>query len=228
MVTATPNVIKDPAFADRLNKACDAHPNGPPLHHGRLTWTVSEFKRKFNAKISAETARKWFSGEARPRPEKMRMLSEVFGVDEAWLSLGIDAIMQPKERRVRNAQADGAVNVVAGMIQLHGGHPAFPADGDPRATKDHVDLYAIIKGVNYAMHVALARSTGSKHDFSIPTPARDVLFIGLIERDAFAFDIIEIGSDLVEAGAHRGGSVRVTVADDEVEAIRIKSFRDRL
>ena len=83
----------------------------------------------------------------------MSQLSKLLGVDEAWLSLGISSDLPPKQREARNAVADGAVNVLAGLVQMNGGHCAFPSETDPR--RDYVDLYAIVRGTQLSIHVSL-------------------------------------------------------------------------
>jgi hypothetical protein len=55
--------------------------------------------------------------------------------------MGIDPEFQPHERKLRNAMADGAVNLVAGFIQMDGAYPAFPEESDtPRARRQRRPL----------------------------------------------------------------------------------------
>lgn len=129
----------DKDFAKRLNQACDAHPHIPPYGQGRQTWI------KERLDVSAEAVRKWMYGESRPRPDKMKMLARLLEADEAWLSHGIKPDLGPKERKARNAAAEGAVNVAVGLVQMNGGNVAFPSDKDPR--REFVDFYAILRGL---------------------------------------------------------------------------------
>src|SRR6266446_8548726 len=122
---APKKLIRDAAFAKRLQLACDSHAHCPPLHFGRLTWIVREFKSKFKITITTETARKWCAGEVRPRRQSMSLLAELLTVDEAWLSLGNEGETTADERKARNVMAGAAVNLVAGLIELDGGHPAY-------------------------------------------------------------------------------------------------------
>lgn len=223
-------IVRDPAFAKRFESACDGkYPDCPPLHGGRLVWIRDEFKKR-GIKISTENVRKWMWGEAKPRPEKTALLAEILGVDLAWLQIGVDPGFSPRERRVRNAMADGVVNVLAGFIQMDGGIPAFPEDGDERAQRDGVDLYAIIKGANYAIHVSLGDETDAEGaTFPVPVDRDNVIVLGVL-RSGFEIAVFDISSELIAAnGTRRGASIAVTVtADQRASLTRIRSFSGRL
>lgn len=227
--TDTPavRVIRDPEFAKRLERACDAHPHAPEKHRGRLAW-LKEQMRKHNVDVSHETCRKWFAGEARPRPSKAETLARVLQVDPAWLVMGIDPELQPHERKIRNAMADGAVNLVAGFIQMDGAYPAFPDDSDQRAHDDNVDLYAIIRGANYSFHVVLGEKTDDKElRFLVPTRHENAVVLGVIRDTSFRIQVYELSSEIIrEFGNNRGGAVEVIV--DSSRLRKIENFRDRL
>jgi len=221
--TAPVRVIRDAEFAKRLTLASDGHPMVPPLHSGRLTWVVRELKSRFDEDISVETARKWFHGEAKPRPDKVAKLAQLLEVDVGWLSLGIDATMQPRERKIRNAIADGAVNVVAGLIQMDGGYPAFPTEAETV-----VDLHAIIKGAKYDFHVSSGVIDGRQIEFSVPRECGpSVLVLGVIKR-GFNIEIAEIPGELIETATRRGATATVTMTEAEFKKHRIESFAKRL
>jgi len=218
-VTETPpRLIRDPEFAKRLTSACDGHAQVPAMHQGRLTWVVREMERRFNESVTVESVRKWFAGEAKPRPEETKLLAELLQVDVAWLQIGIDPTMGTRERKVRNANADGAVNLVAGLIAMDGGFPAFP-----QKDEGSIDLHAIIRGAKYDFHVALADDEGA---FAVPTKYEDVIVLGLV-RDGFNVEVFEITGDQIEDHGHRrGGSIEVTIPRKKLK--RIDSFRDRI
>lgn len=219
-------IIRDPEFAKRFDQACDGYPMVPPKHSGRLTWIQRELVSRFNEKVSVETVRKWFTGEAKPRPEKLAMLAQMLQVDVAWLSLGVDPDLQPRERRARNAMADGAVNLVAGLIQMDGGYPAFPEETGKSAQRNHVDLHAIIKGAKYDFHVSLGATEGKRIRFVVPVSCADVVVLGVI-KNGFAIEIVELTPEMIEAGERRGGSVEVFVERD-AKLKRIETFQVRL
>ncbi len=199
-------VIRDAAFAERITIACDGHPHVPTMNRGRLTWVKDQFGERFKMKISVETVRKWFSGEARPRPDKMNLLAQLLEVDEAWLSLGITPDMNPSEKKVRNAVASGAVNVVAGFIQIGGGHPAFPTAVDKRGKDGLVDLYAVIKGAQYAFHVSLAQEVSKGvYRFVVPRGYEEVTVLGVIPTTPLRCDFLEMPADLIRKHEERKG-----------------------
>lgn len=208
MATENPTVrvIRDRAFAERLNKACDHHPHVPPYNYGRLTWVRDHLNSDRGLSVTLETVRKWFSGESRPRVSKMAQLAELLGVDEAWLSLGLTPEATPAERDARNAAATGAVNLVAGIIQLSGGHPAFPDDGAPE------NLLAIIKGKHHRLHVTLGQQTDAGYRFILPSDLMGLVCIGVVQRGPLRFDFLRLDTDDVEkVGASQGGFIELAV-----------------
>lgn len=213
-------VIRAPEFARRLTEACDAHPLVPALHNGRLGWVKRELASRFQESVSVETVRKWFHGEATPRPDKLAKLAQLLERDIAWLSLGIDPQLEPRERKVRNALADGAVNVVAGLIQMDGGHPAFPeTDEGP------IDLHAIIRGGKYDIHVATGNAVGNDIHFVLPTVTDAVLVLGVV-KIGFALNIYEITPEVIDGGRNRGGSVELITRPSDLR--QIETFKTRL
>lgn len=223
-------IIRDAAFAQRLALACDGNAKVPPYNFGRLTWFKNQLLERFGETASVETIRKWFAGEVKPRPDKVKVLAEMLEVDEGWLSLGIEPELQPREQKVRNAMADGAVNLLAGVIQMNGGHPAFPKPDDKRATKEHIDLYAIIKGAQYGFHVSLGQPVDKQTvKFTLPTNYDGAFQMGIVQEDSTRFLFVELtGQTVSEHGVRKGGSIEVTVPQAELKLRQIKSFRDRI
>ena len=222
-------IIRDPKFAHRLKSACDGHPHVPPLHRGRLTWIRGSLIKDFDLNVSVETVRKWFAGEAKPRPDKTAMLAELLQVDISWLQIGIDQDLAPRERKMRDALADGAVNLIAGFIQMDGGNPAFPGEADKRAIRDNVDMYAIIKGANYALHVALGVVGGGGFKFPVPVNHEHIVVLGVI-RSGFEIDVIELSAELIKKyGTRRGASIEVVFDQAAATKLRrVESFSTRL
>lgn len=212
-------VIRDPEFAKRLNSACDASGHCPPLHKGRLTWVQVELKRHFKEEVSVETVRKWFAGEAKPRPEKVAMLAELLQVDISWLSLGVDKGMAPRELKARGREIDGAVNIVAGLIEMDGGHAAFASDSDQ---KRGVDLHAIIKGAKYDFHVTVQEDGV----YRVPAQRDSVVVLG-VDKQGFGVGVVEIPEDLIARyGNNRGGVVELKATLKGLR--RIDTFAQRL
>ncbi len=209
-MTSAPQKAKpaNPDIAQRMKQACDGNPNVPPPNYGRLGWLQQRFEEQ-GISISTETARRWFSGEVRPREKYMKVLAQILKVDYAWLSVGNAPALSEKQIFARNATASGAVNLVAGLIQMSGGTPAFP-DNAP----DGVDLHAIIKGGSYQIHVATAERT-HVWTFAIPTTALNCLIIGVLWIGEFSFRFLELDADAIEkVGKRKGGHFEVTAGDD--------------
>jgi transcriptional regulator with XRE-family HTH domain len=228
-------LIRDKAFAKRLETACNNHPMVPAYNFGRLTWMVKQFADRFGIKISPETARKWAAGEARPRPDKMRFLAQLLEVDEAWLSLGTAPGMTPRERRTQAMAISGAANILLGFMQLDAAACAYPDEHDPRG--DIVDFYAIIKGAQYAVRAALAvEGDAGKYQFTVPNEYEMVMVIGLIRRPDLKCDFVELQADLVDKHkVRKGGYYEVEVerkGDDYVTGADvwpiIRTFAQRL
>lgn len=123
-------VVKDQDFAKRLATACENNPKAPS-GHGRGRWLVRRLNEEFNVVVSPEGVRRWFAGEARPKPDMMSKVARVLEVDEAWLSLGANPLVTLREKKRQNALTNGAVNPVAAQLQLAGGNIAFPEEETP-------------------------------------------------------------------------------------------------
>lgn len=221
-------LIRDPEFGKRLSQACDANFHCPPMHKGRLTWVAAELASRFKEKVSVESVRKWLAGETKPRRNKSAMLAELLSVDAVWLYMGIDAGLSPRDQKTRNAEASGIVNVVAGFIQMDGGHPAFPATDDAQAAERHVDLYAIIRGANYAFHIALGHETDDG-GLRFPVPLSDgVIVLGLV-RSGFGVRVAELSPEIIRAnGQANGSSAMVMLSADEFGSMKVTDFANRL
>jgi hypothetical protein len=208
---APKKLIRDEDFAKRLQLASDNNTLCPPLHYGRLTWIVKQFWERFGEEITTETVRKWMGGEVRPRPKSMALLAQLLGVDHAWLSLGNAGETSAAESKARNVMAGAAVNLIAGLIEMDGGHPSYPDAGDQRS-KD-VDIFAIIKGAHYGFKVSPANNqNGKTYQFAIPSGYKDVFVIGLVRTGPSSFDMLELDAELItKHKENKGSHVSVTV-----------------
>jgi len=71
-------------FRKRLEQACRQNPDIPRIGMGKHTVIARKMK------VSSEAVRRWFNGEAQPRPQMMKALANFLNVDHVWLSLGTD------------------------------------------------------------------------------------------------------------------------------------------
>lgn len=178
-------------FATRLQQACDDSGTIPEYGKGRQVVIANRLS------VTQEAVRKWFAGEALPRPKKMKELAEFLDVEEPWLALGVKPEMDRTAKRKNLAALDGAVHVVSGLIMLEGGSVGFPRPDDPRSA--HVDLYAIMRGAQMALHVCMAREQ-SKGRFSFPIPRNypDVKCIGVVRVGVGKFHFLNLKKSLIE------------------------------
>ena len=199
------DIVRDRAFAKRLHQAAENRPDVPPFGLGRQTWI------KERMGVSHEAVRKWLSGETRPRPAAMKNLSTLLGVDEAWLSLGVAPDVPQKQREARNAVADGAVNVFAGLIQMNGGHCAFPGPEDER--REFVDLYAIIRGSQFSVHVSLGHEISRDvFKFQIPKEYAQCSVVGAMHKSSMRVPFINMKPLMLDKHRiKRGQSFEVTI-----------------
>ena len=193
-------VIRHKDFAKRIEIACENHAHAPS-GHGRQVWLKNALEEKFDEKVSTEAVRKWFAGEARPKPKMMSIVARALAVDEAWLALGITPTATPVEKRKQNALASGAVNLVAAQIQLAGGNIAFPEDPDA------FDLSAIIRGKSLNITVRLlSAGTSVTH---VPM-ARGVVLAVVPTDNPTVFDFFEIPHLVFDdSGTIRGDYVEI-------------------
>jgi hypothetical protein len=210
-------LVRHKEFADRLTMAFDGHPHAPALHHGRLRWIQDQFKDRFKVQISPESARRWFGGIAKPKPDKMTMLARILEVDEAWLAIGTAPDMEPHERRARNAVASGVVNIVAGLISASGGHPAFPTPEQAARADQGVDLFAVIRGGQYTFHVSLAQPEGEgRYVFRIPRDFAQMTIVGAVQKGPLNFTFLLFDTEsLTKFAERKGGYYEVTVSEKD-------------
>lgn len=196
----------DKAFAQRINTACDQNPHIPAYGMGRQTWV----KEKMG--VSHEAVRKWFLGEARPRPDKLALLANVLECDEAWLALGKKGDLDPREKRARSLNIEGAVNVVTGLLQLNGAHCAFPGEKDPAAA--YVDVYAITRGVQLAIHAALGKEgPPNQYTFTIPKEYELCKVIGVVHARSNRVHLLSMDHEnIAKYGQRKGGFLTIVAS----------------
>ena len=198
--------IRDKDFAKRLNDACDNHSEVPPYNYGRLTWIRDQLSSKYSEKITTETVRKWFAGEARPRREKMKKLAALLKVEEAWLSLA-STVIDSKHRATRQRRATGAANILAGFIQLTDDSAiAFP---DESAIEDFT---AIINHKKYDMYAALAVEKNGSYIFYTPINHKQLTVIGVIPTKGNSVIFLKFPPAVIEKeGRKKGDHIEVAV-----------------
>lgn len=178
------------SFAQRLTQACNDNRDVPEHGRGRQVAIANRLK------VTQEAVRKWFAGESVPRRAKMTSLAEYLGVEETWLALGVKPELDRAERKQALRQTHDAVNLVAGLIMMEGGNCAFPRENDPRA--GYVDLYTIMRGSQYSLHVAVARAKDEGgYEITVPREYEDVKCIGVIQTGVGKFHFVELPTEQI-------------------------------
>lgn len=196
------------SFAQRLKQACDDHELIPPYGHGRQAHIANRLK------ISQEAVCKWFTGEAVPKQAKIKALAELLEVDEAWLALGVSPEVDRRQKRVHADRTDGAIYVVYGLFALAGGHCAFPSEKDTR--REYIDLYAILGGVQMAIHVSVGREISKgRYEFVLPREYQEVRCVGFVHRGGMRFHLLNFSYNGVSSHLDKkGGSYVLHVGHD--------------
>lgn len=206
-------VIRDPEFASRLERACEDHPHCPTKEYrGKQKWLREELVRKFGEdfQTTAEGVRKWFSGEARPRPRMMKAIASVLNVDEGWLALGIIPELTPREKKKRGHTAEGGALILAGAIQITGGHTTFPSTGDVNSP----DIVAIIDGEAIEIDAPLSRQISeTSHLFTIKRGHERRTVVGVIPTN-FGARFIALSTHVItKNGTNRGDYIELEVTE---------------
>lgn len=204
-------VIRDAEFSKRLELACERHPDCPTdEYRGKQKWLRDELVRKFGKdfETSAEGVRKWFSGEARPRPKMMKAIANVFGEDEGWLSLGLNPEMTPREKKKRGHTAEGGALILAGTIQIAGGYTTFPSTGNTH----YPDIIAIIDGEAVEIDAPLSKLVDKQsHLFTIKKGYDSRVIVGVVPTNFGAIFINLSNAAIRQNGVPRGDYIELEV-----------------
>ena len=226
-IAKSKNLVRYKDFARRLELSCDGKSEIPPVHFGRYKWIAEQWQAKFGKSMTPEGVRKWFAGISRPRHNEMALLASLLNVDPAWLASGVNNRIEERELRLRAAVSNGVINVVAGFVQMDGGHPAFPQDDDADAEERHINLYAIIRGAKYSFTIVSAIEGTDGLEFPVPIEAKNNVILGVVRDAGTSVRIYELDWEKIDTiGVNAGG--RVLVSADAAEWRLISGFSERL
>lgn len=182
------NQTKD--FAVRLNAAVAANPNVPQLHHGERRWISDRLNAIDGAELSAESVRRWLTGDVMPRENRIIALAKILGVDYNWLRFGIGG-PQPVSRYATHSdearpdfQAGNAAAkaILTGMIFFSGGK-----------VQDRGEvLQAQVGRTTYAIVPLGASADGDGWIFNAPADASDTVVLGVIRTDEMNFVVLDM------------------------------------
>lgn len=192
-------------FARRLKQACDDNPVIPEKGKGQQVWLAQKLD------ITQEAVRKYFEGINRPRPDKMKHIAKLLGVDESWLALGINPEMDGRQKRQYQNRADAATYIAFGVFMASGYTCAFGREGD-----EVVDFYAIRGGQQKAISVTTARER-SKSVWLLPvkTTYEHTMNIVVVPVRNTQFDFVFMDTvGIAEHGQNRGGIIEIIAHRD--------------
>jgi transcriptional regulator with XRE-family HTH domain len=192
-------------FARRLKKACEDNPVIPEKGKGQQVWLAQKLD------VSQEAVRKYFEGQNRPRPDKMKQISKLLGVDESWLALGINPEMDGRQKRQYQNRAEASTYIAFGVFMSNGYTCAFGKEGD-----DRVDFYAIKGGQQKAISVTTARER-SKSVWLLPvkTTYEETVNIVVMPIKPTQFEFVYMDPvGIAEHSEYRGGIIEVVAHRD--------------
>lgn len=219
--------IQHPEFAQRVAQAIDGNPDVPPQNFGRLRWLADRLA-EHGISVTPSAINTWLHGEYFPRRKALQALAAILKADIGWLAGDQKPEFTKAQQRTRNAVVNGAVNAVAGFIQMDGGHPAFPEEDDAEAEAKKINLYAIIRGAKYNFHVTPMVGEGDESRFMVPSAAEGGIVLGVTRDSAsFAIRVFELDWEtIVGNGVKRNMSYDVKVAGNPWR--EIVSFAERI
>lgn len=204
----------DAGFARRMRQACDRNPRVPDEREGRLVWILNELRTHHGMDVALQSVHRWYHGRARPRNQKLIALAQVLDVDVGWLAHGlgdVSAAVDPAKKPTPVIK-NGAINVVAGMMEMSGINCAWPDADDPAA--EYVHFYAIIRGKQHRFHVVTAvPEKEGKQVLHLPVDHGRCTIILLRRVAASSFDLWRVPNDRIETHASpRGGFAELPVS----------------
>jgi len=223
-------VVRHPGFAKRLAQCLDTNPNVPDFGAGRQKWLVDEFEKK-GITISPETIRKYIRGWIKPTPNKMRILSDILGVQRGWLEAGEDNGLTKRDLIVRGRQLSASTHILAAHALLAGHNVSFPDEDDRRAQRDHIDLYIIARGGrHYSCHATTGRQQpNGTVIFDVPVEFDNAQQIGVVAADeGFSVRFVRLSYETIEKFRARAGHIEVVLTEEEIAEYEIKSLDERL
>lgn len=183
-------------FSRRLKEACDNNESIPAYGKGRQVVIANSMK------VSQEAVRKWFEGDSMPRPAKMKQLAAYLAVDHEWLALGITPVLNKEELKKANRRSAASVYIVTGSIMLEGGNCAWPSETDARS--EFVDIYAIFRGEQTALHVSTGTPTAEgEYDFALPDRFKEVTCVGLIPLGPGKYHLLSMPPEMIDKHKRR-------------------------
>lgn len=199
--------IVDRDFGLRFERICDDHPRVPAKAFGRLGYIANGLEKVAGTKVSIESVRRWFGGEARPRPTNMKQLARLLDVDLTYLSFGTVPRVESAAKK-RTAILPGAAELVSAIIKMDGGVVSYPPE---KSSQTFIHFYAIIKGEMHSFHVASPVPRSSGWRVTIATGHPDVSVMVAIRRGFASFDLLSVPNEAIKAAEATDGLVDLSI-----------------
>lgn len=222
-------VIRHEEFGKRLQRIADANPKIPPKHDGRYRFIAREFMNRFNRTVNHQSVQMWFDGETKPSGDRLQELAIILDGDLHYITTGLNVNQKAGDVKTRAIAGNGAVNVLAGFMQLDGSAAAFPEENDKQAEEDSIDIYGIIKGARYNFHVALGYEDDGLYVFTIPRKHDTLFILGAMRTSGPGVVFCELSHELIaENGKIKHGNIQLTITPERFNDLRITAFDKRL
>jgi len=207
----------DHEFSRRMKIALEANPGIPEKNRGMFSWVRNELREKHGIEVTLETVRKWYAGTIRPRAKKLEALAEILRADTAWLAHGSTIMQDTLDTARHRASSHGAINVVAGFLQIEGASIAFPED-ENEAQRNH--FFVIHQGRHSAAFVSHGQKKAAAYRFEFPNIAEKVklLFTIIDEEGKFRMFIPSV-ADIRENASYRGGLYTISAMHKDQEML---------
>lgn len=212
MATTIPTslVVLHESFARRMKQACDAKEATPALNDGRLVWIKTKMAAEGHD-VSLQTVMRWYYGAAMPRQKKLISLAKILGVSPSWLALGREDRSRV-DTTARRISPEGAVNALAGHMQMAGVPCAFPERGDPRAETIH--FYSIIEGRQHPIYATPANPDQKGHQvvFQVPGNHSKALVLVVLSVDQKTIEVWHVPTESIDNAAERDSDMKTVAA----------------
>lgn len=225
MATVTPAslTVLHEAFARRMKQACDANSDIPAMNDGRLVWMQQKMEYEGH-EVSLQTVMRWYYGASMPRQKKLIGLAKVLSVSPSWLSLGRDE-RSKVDSTSRTISTEGAVNALAGHMQMAGVACAFPERDDSRG--DLVHFYSIIAGRQHPIHVASGATddTQGRVVFQVPVRHSKAVVMLVVPIDQKTIEVWHVPSNVIDASGEKESDLRTVSGKINGRVLSIGRFK---
>lgn len=171
--------IEPKDFGKRLALACEKSKDYPA--YGGQRWIVRELAARHGIVITPQAVNKWFKEDGGATKEIVTALASLLDANERWLATGRVEGHLPNARLNTGLDDIGAVNFVAGLLQMQGMEVSFvETDGDAPSDIGASVGGAALRSVSRIQVRALKDDGRGKPRFVFDGSADDVVYVGVV------------------------------------------------